>query len=535
MLIIVIVALVGILVGWYFMRRIRQRWLRWLVLVPLFSVLALALLGIGGVVNARMQNRALSQIEILDTMVVERGDLVVTVSGTGTIAPVRQVILNFQFSAPVMMIAAQEGDFVKAGALIAQLDNADLNIALSDAQTALTQQQAALDALVAPPRESDIAVAEANLNAARASYSAATQSGLTPADIEIARLQYELAGNQLWQTQLQRDQITNASTVEPLTRDDIPQIIQDNLTEEQIQTALETTNDLIGDLNAQLSGQTVMQRGQAETAITQAEYGVQIADANYAAIQNRGPNFSALSSANLELINSEIALNRLLNGPDAFDLRRAELDLERARLTLALAEVNLSQTELIAPFDGVIAQNNLVIGELPPTQEPAILLMDNSAFYVDLPIDETDVVKVAVGQRVLFTIDALPNIELIGRVVQISYTPDRIGQLVTYVARVELEPTSAPIRVGMSATARIIVQELEDVLRVRNRFIRIDRATGNAYVTIQSQDGQFAEVLVKLGQRNDEYSEIIDGLNVGDRIVLLPRNTVIPGISGGAR
>ncbi len=533
MLIVVFFALVALVIGWYLMRRIQRRWLRWLFLVPLLTALWVGVLA-SAVATATSQGRQAATIEILDAMLVERGELVVTVSGTGTIAPARQALLSFQLSAPVAAIMADDGAFVEAGAVIARLDPTDFELALAEVRAALEQQQAAFDALVTPPRASEIAVAEANLNAARASYSAATQNGTTQNDVEIARLQYELAGNQLWQTQLQRDQITDSSTVEPLTRDDVPQIVEDNLTEDQIQLGLDAANDLIADLNAQLSGQTVMQRGQAETAITQAEYGVAIADANYIAAQNRGLNYSALSSANLELVNSEIALNRLLNGPDEFDLRRAELDLERARLAVALAEANASQTELIAPFSGIIAENRLVVGELPPTQAPSVVLLDTRAYYVDLPIDETDIVKVAEGQRVVFTVDALPNAEITGKVVRVSYIPDRIGQLVTYIARVELDPTAEPIRVGMSATARIIVQELGDVLRVRNRFIRIDRATGEAFVTVQDGNGAFREVLVVLGQRNDDYSEIISGLQVGERIVLVPRGTVIPGISGGA-
>lgn len=97
--------------------------------------------------------------------------------------------------------------------------------------------------------------------------------------------------------------------------------------------------------------------------------------------------------------------------------------------------------------------------------------------------------------------------------------------------RVRLDPTDAPIRAGMSVTARITTQELTDVLLVQNRFIRIDRNTQNAFVTVERSNGRFEEVQVELGVRGELASEIISGLEAGEEIVLLPRATFIPGVN----
>ncbi|HRF98924.1 MAG TPA: HlyD family efflux transporter periplasmic adaptor subunit, partial [Aggregatilineales bacterium] len=201
----------------------------------------------------------------------------------------------------------------------------------------------------------------------------------------------------------------------------------------------------------------------------------------------------------------------------------AEIDLQRARLAFNQAELLLKRTQLRAPFDGIIAQNNLTVGELPPNQLPAMILMDVSNFVVDLPVDETDVVNVQVGQRVEFTLDALPDAQIIGVVERVSLTPTKIGTLVTYVVRVRLDPTAEPIKVGMSVTARIATQELSNVVLVPNRYIRIDRATQQAYVTIERAQGQFEEILIEIGARNDRFTQVITGVSVGDVVVLLPR------------
>jgi HlyD family secretion protein len=178
---------------------------------------------------------------------------------------------------------------------------------------------------------------------------------------------------------------------------------------------------------------------------------------------------------------------------------------------------------LTAPFDGVIAVNNLRVGELPPQTQPAMLLTDLSEYYVDLAIDETDIVNVEVGQPVELRLDALPDAEIVGRVTNVAVSPTIAGQLVTYRVRVTLDPTDEPVRIGMSATATIVVNEVDETLVLPNRFIRIDRTTQEAYVTIEREPGLFEEISVVLGARNETESEIISGLQAGQRVVLLPR------------
>jgi hypothetical protein len=95
------------------------------------------------------------------------------------------------------------------------------------------------------------------------------------------------------------------------------------------------------------------------------------------------------------------------------------------------------------------------------------------------------------------------------------------------------DPTLEPVRLGMNATATIKVQQLQDVFTLRNRFIRIDRATQQAYVTVQREDGLFEEIEVQLGLRNETHSQVISGLEAGQRVVLLPRGELNVFAEGG--
>ncbi|MBK9750434.1 MAG: efflux RND transporter periplasmic adaptor subunit [Chloroflexi bacterium] len=457
-------------------------------------------------------------VEILDQTVVQRGNLRVTISATGAVSPQRQVPLLFESTGSVTEVLVGVGDTVRAGDVLARLDTAQAEATLNEALLALDVQQRAYALLTSAPRPEDLAVAQAALNSALAALNAAASTGVTAQDEQIAYLQSELARNQLWQAQLQRDIAANPA---PLV--DVSSLLPDGATN--------VPQELIDQANAALSGlipSSSLNTGSLNAGLNQAEYGVAIADSNYNATVSRTGDAAGISSAQAAATAAQIALDRLTNGASDRDLQLAEIGLQQAELAVEAAQASVDRALLIAPFEGVIALNNLVIGELPPTQSAAMLLMDTSGYYVDIAADETDVVDLAVDQPVELDFDALPDQVLTGSVARINLLPTVLGQLVTYPVRVALDPTEQPVRVGMTATATVIVNELRDVLVVPNRFIRLDRVTGRAYLTVQDAANSFREVEVVLGLRNEIDSEIVSGVDERATIALIPRATFDP-------
>lgn len=452
------------------------------ILRILIIVLLLLGLGAGGLLLMREQGAAQNAQGdadlIEDETVVEQGDLLVTVSGTGSLNPVRQASLSFELNTAVEALEVQEGQVVAAGQVLARLEATNLQNAVLDAQLALDAQQISFNALTAPARDVDIAVAQAAVDAALASVASASL-GASDEDVQIAALQAEIARNQLYQQQLQRDLLTGGDA------DNVP------------------------------------------PALTQLEYGVQLADVNSMGVQNQPADVASLSAANAQLVAAQVQLDRLLNGPSEIELQLAETRLAVAQSALEQSLANLARAVLVAPFDGVVARNNLVVGESPP-QGAAIELIDLSSYYVDVTVDETDIVNVQIGQRAKLTLDALPDDEITGRITRVAQIPTVVGQLVSYTVRVTLDATDAPVRVGMTATATIVVNELRDVLLLPNRFIRIDRATQQAFVTVQDDAGQFIDQAVELGVRSETETQVVSGLTAGQRVVLLPRGTFNP-------
>ncbi len=485
---------VGIL--WFVIGRLvkKRAWLRWsLRLVVLVGILALTFTMMPPPqlpVSANTVN--LQGQQPTDRTTVQTGSLNITLNAAGALSPAQQLELTFASSALVAEVFVTEGQRVEAGDVLARLDSTSAEATVRDAEIALAQAEANYNNLIQPPRDVDIAVAQAQVNVAEASLYSASLTGPDSNDEEIARLNAEIARNQLWQSQLNRDMQLAPN---PEFRDG--------------------------------NGGAMAGEIQANSQVASQEFNVEIQSESYNATLNEGPNASSLSSANASLVQAQASLENLTNPASAAELRRSEIDLETARLDLQKAQEQLDKTQLIAPISGLVADEDLTVGEVPPSGG-VITLIDDGSYTIDLAIDETDIVNVQVGQTASLSVDALPDADITGVVTKVADASTIQGQLITYTVTVTLDSTSAPLRPVMSATARLNISDLDDVILVPNRFIRVDGENQRTFVVIE-EDGQYREAAVQIGARNSEESQILSGLEAGQIIVLLPTQTESSG------
>jgi HlyD family secretion protein len=201
----------------------------------------------------------------------------------------------------------------------------------------------------------------------------------------------------------------------------------------------------------------------------------------------------------------------------------AQLQVEQAQLSLEQTSHQLEGSELAAPHDGTITLIGVREGEMSGGQ-PAFILTDLSAYHVDVMVDEIDIGRVRVGQPVTLTLDALPGETLSGEVTQIADTAQVETGVVSYKITVDLDPSDAPLRAGMTANVEIVTERRENVLLAPNRFIRIDRTTGQTFVD-KLVGGEIQTFEVQTGLRDETYSEVPAGLAEGDVVVLVQQST----------
>ncbi|HSJ54807.1 MAG TPA: efflux RND transporter periplasmic adaptor subunit [Anaerolineae bacterium] len=440
-------------------------------------VLVVALLGVAGwwVYDSYFPSAAEPQQE-REEVRVERGTLLALVNATGTVLPKNQTTLSFLAPGQVAEVLVEEGQFVAAGTPLARLETAELRFAISQAEVAVATAQAQLLSLQREPAEYDVAAAEAALASAQASYRRLL-GGASEDEITVARANLDQAEATLRQAQSAYDQVADRPDVAML-----PQALQ----LEQATVAYEAA---------------------------QASFDLAVREASD----------DEIAAARSAVVQAEAGLARLRDGMQEEDLLLAQLQVEQAQIALEQAQHQLEGTELRAPHDGVVTVVGIREGELSASQ-PAFILTDLSEYHLDVVVDEIDIGRVAVGQPVTVTLDALPGEVLGGEVVQIDDTAVPEAVVVSYLVTVRLDPTDAPLRAGMTANVDLVIERREEALLVPNRFIRIDRSTGRVYVD-KVIGGQALPVEIQTGLRDETRSEILAGLDEGDVVALVQESS----------
>ncbi|HET8697738.1 MAG TPA: efflux RND transporter periplasmic adaptor subunit [Gammaproteobacteria bacterium] len=199
---------------------------------------------------------------------------------------------------------------------------------------------------------------------------------------------------------------------------------------------------------------------------------------------------------------------------DAVRVSEARVDVTRAQL---------ERTQLVAPFDGVIAEINGELGEfITPSPvgiptPPAVDLIDASCLYISAPIDEVDAPKVKAGLEARISLDAFPSMPFPGHVRRVApYVLDQEKQARTVEIEAEFDhPEESGLLAGYSADVEVILDQRASALRVPTSVILPD---SKVYVLDPATSKLQARAVTK-GLSNWEFTEITSGLAEGDQVV----------------
>ncbi|HMP41330.1 MAG TPA: HlyD family efflux transporter periplasmic adaptor subunit [Roseiflexaceae bacterium] len=205
-------------------------------------------------------------------------------------------------------------------------------------------------------------------------------------------------------------------------------------------------------------------RVQAQTAVTQAQAGLDKL--------RQGGTAAAIAAAEASVVQAQANLSKLTTPAGETELAAAEASVMQARVNLDTAQRNLAAATLTAPFDGVVAAVAITPAGRVAAGAAAVTMVDRSTLHVDVSLSESDVAGVQVGQPVELSFDALPDLMVRGTVATVSPIATIAQNVVTYPVRVAFEPGTAAIKVGMSATADIEIERVDDAILVPSRAIQ---------------------------------------------------------------
>ncbi|TFG47036.1 MAG: efflux RND transporter periplasmic adaptor subunit [Gemmatimonadales bacterium] len=280
------------------------------------------------------------------------------------------------------------------------------------------------------------------------------------------------------------------------------------------------------------------------------------ARANYDQAERTVGRAKELSTSSPNLISTEA----VEQAQTAFDVAKANLNAANAqmaqnRATLQDSKDQLAKTRLISPLDGRVTRLNVEVGEVavPGTfsRETALLMTvaDLSVILAKVQVDETDVVRLALGDSVRVTIDAFPDTAFVGRVTEISNSAQLTAtataggssdRAVDFDVEVTISNPPADIRPDLSATAKVITDTRTQVpsvpiiaLTVRPHEVVPNESAPSGSEAADTSEKKMVDTEgvfvvregiatftpVKVGIAGEEYFEVVSGVQLGDSIV----------------
>jgi HlyD family secretion protein len=448
--------------------------------IPVIVVLVV----VGGffVLRSLRQNQGEAAAANLQTEPVQAGPLTATVGATGIVRSNQSALLSFKTNGTVEAVQAKLGQVVQAGDVLATLKQTSLSAQIVLAEVDLVSAQRALDDLTHSEQAraaAMLALAQAEDALEDAQYTIRVrQQGnrASQSTIDTARASLVLAEDKLDQAKRAYDQVSGRPGDDPVRA-----LALTNLSSAQAQY-----DSALRNLNWYLGSPTANEQSLLEAQVAVAE--ARLADA-------------------------QREWERVKDGPSADDIRAAEARVAAAQATLEMAQVT-------APFTGTITAVEVKPGDQVTAGTLAFRLDDLSQHLVDVDLSEVDINRIKVGQPATLNFDAIPSVDYTGEVIEIGEVGTSVQGVVNFPVTLVLANTNGEIKPGMTAAVNIVVDQLENVLQVPNRAVRVINAQRVVYLL---QAGQATPVAITLGVSSDVYSEVLEGeIKAGDLVVLNP-------------
>ncbi|MDO8560182.1 MAG: efflux RND transporter periplasmic adaptor subunit [bacterium] len=548
-----------------------------------FLLIALVLLATGSGVWAyrRWRTPAAAARYLLGT--VERGTLNVTVSGSGQVSAANLVEVKPKAAGDVVSVQVVAGQTVKSGAVIAQLDAGDALKAVRDAEASLASAELSLEKLRRPAdalsllqAEHALLTAENSKQQARDDLTKAYEDGfnvVADAFLDLPDLMTSLNNilydNTLDGSQWNLDYYVNAikaydekvfqyrdaadaayqtaraaydknfSTYKAASRfserAEIEALIDDTyVTVKGVAEAVKSAANLIQfyvdtlaerRARPQTLSTTHLNSLNAHTGTTNSHLLSLLSIRN--SVQSEK---EAITAAERTIVERTAQLADLKAGTDPLDLQTQELAVRQREVALQDAREQLPDYTLRAPIDGVVAEMNIKRGEAVSSGTVAVTLISPQQL-AEITLNEVDVAAVRVGQKAILTFDAVEGLSLTGVVAEID-TLGAVSQgVVSYAVKVTFDAQDSRIKPGMSVSVNIITATKVDVLLAPNAAVKnqgssnyVEMPAAQEAATIGSLTSvQLALPLrhqaVEVGLVNDESTEIVSGLEEGDRVI----------------
>lgn len=499
---------------------------------PVIIAAAVVVLGGAAVAHHFLANKKGDEVQSYIEASAERQDIRKTLSATGTIQPANQYDVTSSVQGDVLSCTFEEGDTVKKGDTLYEIDK-------TEAQNQLEQ-------------------AKLQLEQSRNSYNQTAESlndlTVTSKKAGMVTELYVAVGDQI-QAGAKIADVRDSSSMElkvPFNAADVSKFGVGAAATVTMDSSFETLSGTVTAIDAQ---ETVLDGYQIVKYVTirvSNPGGLSTSSAATATINgvacNQGASFTYLSESTITAeaagtvaglsvsegsrVSAGTVVARLRSTQTENQVTNSRLSLEQQQLSYQNTVDKLEDYTITAPIDGTIITKNIKVGDtLDATngQTTLAVIYDLSYLTFDISLDELDVNEVAVGQTVNITCDSLGDDNAFeGTVTKVSVAGTTQNGVTTYPVTVRIDDAPDGLLPGMNVDATIVVEESRDALSVpvaavqRGNTVYVKDAsaknTDNTMVGGTVLPDGWRAVEVETGLSDDTSIEITSGLSEGDTV-----------------
>ena len=490
----------------------------WKWLVPVLCV-AVA----GGVFLLRPQQAKPASVDASYTEAApERRDVTNTLSGTGTLNPANTYTVKSLVDGKVLTGTIEEGDIVEEGTVLYTVDASDATTKAEQASIALQQAQRSYDKTA--DRQYVRAEVAGVVSALKVAKGDEVTSGQEVAVIRdsskmVLRLEFPAADAATFSVG-QSAEVTLDGTFEMLTG---------TVTAVTGTDALSTGNLLTRTVTIAVQNAGGLTTAQAATASINGVSSIGSATFGYQAertltAQAAGTVTSIHVQEGQTVAENDILIE--LSGDDLTEsIQSASETLRSAEISLQNLQDTMANYTVTSPISGTIIEKDAKVGDAVKSGDTLCVIYDLSYLEMVINVDELQISSLSVGQKVQITADAVQDKNYVGTVTRVSMKGTSNGGTTTYPVTIRIDETDG-LRPGMNANAEIVVAEAANALTVPNAAIvrggyvlvtQDSPSASKADATMEAPEG-FVYVAVKTGVSDDDYTQIVSGIQEGDTI-----------------
>lgn len=458
------------------------------------------------------------------TAKVERGDIVSSISGSGSVSALEARKEMSKVSSTVEQIYYNEGDVVKEGEAIVKFDSEAYEMNLKSQEASVRQAEISKSLLANQVNNMKIkANGEGTIKNLTIDEGSYVTSIMNVCEIDSTN-RYEVTLQFLATI---AEQVAIGNKAEILLVDSYS-YIDGYVSYIGTSKNILSSGSVVVDITITVDSDIYSLEGLKAKASIVTNDGSKITSASVSTFKkktasqvlaNANGEVSKLYVKNGQYVKPGDIIAELKNDDISANLQTATVNLQNAYDQLAYAKDKLKDYTIVAPISGTITAQSVKVGDIIAAGTIVTTVSNTSEYEFKIPVDELDISKISMDKKVLVTIDAISETEnapIVGRISKIPLEGVTVGGVTDYYVTIAIPETDG-LRISMNASAEIILDEKNDVLMLP--IEALEKENGKTYVQVV-KNGTANKTEITTGISNSAYIEVINGLNEGDEVVV---------------